>query len=321
MEVFILTGDALDVSTEVLVLKYAQTLYGVDGLAVDRLVTAGFRVRESLPKPGKYRLVDTRGQLGAAKVLFVGVEPLRDFGYGAIREFARRALSSLAETMPTMSDVTFTLHGAGYGLDEFEAFRAELAGLLDAFENQDCPRGLRRVTFVEKNVGRADRLRQQLTELQAVGVLGPRNLQRSPLVSQLESLRTAGVESGDKTHVFVAMPFDAEFDDRYHYGIQRAVNSAGYLCERADLSTFTGHVVTWVKERIDTARLLIADLSTANPNVYLEVGYAWGKGIPPVLLAADAGDLRFDVKGQRCLVYKNILTLEELLTRELKNLR
>ena len=76
-----------------------------------------------------------------------------------------------------------------------------------------------------------------------------------------------------------------------------------------------------MKERIDSARLLVADLSTANPNVYLEVGYAWGKGIPTVLVARDTADLRFDVKGQRCLVYKNsIKKLEESLTKELKNL-
>jgi hypothetical protein len=121
--------------------------------------------------------------------------------------------------------------------------------------------------------------------------------------------------------VFVAMPFAPEFDDYFHYGIQQAVNTAGFLCERADLATFTGDVIVWVKERIDSARLLVADLSTANPNVYLEVGYAWGKGIPTVLLARDRADLKFDVKGQRCLLYTSIRRLEELLTRELGGLK
>ncbi len=140
-------------------------------------------------------------------------------------------------------------------------------------------------------------------------------------MSQLEPLRTAGARSRGKPHVFVAMPFAPEFDDHFHYGIQQAVNTAGYLCERADLATFSGDVITWVKERIDSARLLVADLSTANPNVYLEVGYAWGKGIPTVLLARDATDLKFDVKGQRCLVYGSIRKLEELLARELTQLK
>jgi hypothetical protein len=52
----------------------------------------------------------------------------------------------------------------------------------------------------------------------------------------------------------------------------------------------------------------------------LEVGYAWGKGIPTVLLARDTADLRFDVRGQRCLVYNSIRKLEDSLTSELKAL-
>jgi hypothetical protein len=229
---------------------------------------------------------------------------------------------SLAGALPSASHVAFTLHGAGYGLDETEAFRSELAGLLDAIESGDCPQGLRRLTIVERNPGRVRRLQQQLRELLPGGpaTFVPSRASASP-ASRLEPLRSAGAQSQTKAHVFVAMPFAPEFDDRFHYGIQQAVNTAGYLCERADLATFTGDVIAWVKERIDTASLLVADLSTANPNVYLEVGYAWGKGIPAVLLAAESADLRFDVKGQRCLMYKSIRTLEELLTRELRNLR
>ena len=72
------------------------------------------------------------------------------------------------------------------------------------------------------------------------------------------------------------MPFKNDMDDTYHYGIQGAVRAAGFLCERADLSTFVGDVMHWVQNRIRTSSLVIADLTEANPNVYLEVGYAWG---------------------------------------------
>jgi hypothetical protein len=107
-------------------------------------------------------------------------------------------------------------------------------------------------------------------------------------------------------------------DDLFHYGIQGAVNAAGLLCERADLSAFTGDVLDWVKNRISSAKLVIADLSSANPNVYLEVGYAWGVRVPTVLLARDANELKFDTRGQRCLVYNSIKNLEDLLRNELQ---
>lgn len=114
------------------------------------------------------------------------------------------------------------------------------------------------------------------------------------------------------------MPFAPLFEDRFHYGIQRAVNASGLLCERADLATFTGDVLVWVKQRISSASLVVADLSSANPNVYLEVGFAWGRGIPTVLVADQATDLMFDVRTQRCLIYGgSIKRLEKLLTAEL----
>jgi nucleoside 2-deoxyribosyltransferase len=76
----------------------------------------------------------------------------------------------------------------------------------------------------------------------------------------------------------------------------------------------------WVRQRIESAALVVADLTTANPNVYLEVGYAWGRGLPTVLLCKDTADLKFDVRGQRCLIYKSIRQLEVSLTRELTTL-
>jgi hypothetical protein len=138
--------------------------------------------------------------------------------------------------------------------------------------------------------------------------------------ARAERPRAAGYASSTKAHVFVAMPFKEEMDDVYHYGIQSAVRDAGFLCERADLAAFTGDVLTWVRDRIKSSSLLVADLSDGNPNVYLEVGYAWGCGVPTVLLTRDAASLQFDVRGQRCLVYKRIKDLEESLCKELKDL-
>jgi hypothetical protein len=320
MDIRVLQGDALEISADVLVLKYAQALYGVDELVVDRLEAIPLKVRNKLPKPDDVSLIDTRGHLGAKSVLFVGVVALRRFGYKEIREFSKRALTSLAGAKPGASHIVFTLHGAGYGLDEAEAFRAELAGIIDTAESGDCP-GIDLVTIVEYDAGRAERLQTLLDAILPGAAAKPAVATHTIATAQLERLRSAGAPSRTKPHIFVAMPFAKEFDDPYHYGIQQAANAAGYLCERADLSTFTGDVIAWVKERIDSARLLVADLSTANPNVYLEVGYAWGKGIPTVLVAREAADLRFDVKGQRCLLYDSIRKLEASLTSELKALR
>jgi len=76
----------------------------------------------------------------------------------------------------------------------------------------------------------------------------------------------------------------------------------------------------WVRTRISSANLVIADLTSANPNVYLEVGYAWGRGVPTVLLVKNSTDLKFDVRGQRSIVYSSIKDLEQKLANELISL-
>jgi hypothetical protein len=316
------TGDVLQTKSDVLVLKYAQALYGVDAAVVERLEAAGISLRSQLPRPGMFRLIPTQGALMATSVLFLGMPELWNFDYAAIREFGARALSSLSGA-PQTRRVVLTVHGPNFGLDESESLRAEVAGLLDSIARSEYPESLEAVAIVERDAGRAKRLQDVLYT-----VLRGRQVEARPgpttsevLSATRRSLSDVGERSIEKPHLFAAMPFAKEFDDRFHYGIQRAAESAGFLCERADLSSFTGDVLNWVRNRIESAAFVVADLTTANPNVYLEVGYAWGRNIPTVLLVSNEQDLKFDVRSQRCLVYdSSIRRLEELLTSELKSL-
>lgn len=314
-------GDVLEFPADVLALKYAQNLYGAD-LAVYERLSESSRETLPLPKVNGFKLLSTGGIIVPESVLFVGVPPLRQFGYQQIREFGRKVLVSLAGQAPLTKHLALTIHGPGYGLDEIEAFQSEVAGVLDAIATDDYPADLSRISFVERNHGRSERLKDVLGELIPGGIidLGGKRMLDSFGEQPRDTLRTAGYASAGKPRVFVAMPFADSMDDLFHYGIQGAVNAAGFLCERADLSSFVGDVMEWVKQRITRATLVIADLSTANPNVYLEVGYAWGCGRPTVLLVRDTAELKFDVRGQRCLTYKSIKHLEEILCKELKAL-
>jgi hypothetical protein len=132
-----------------------------------------------------------------------------------------------------------------------------------------------------------------------------------------------GDASERKPHVFVAMPFTDDLDDLFHYGISRAISEAGFLCERIDASPATGDIVARIRERIETAAFVVAELTGANPNVYLEVGYAWGRDVPTVLLTRESelASLCFDVRGHRCVTYKSIRDLEHKLTQELRALK
>jgi hypothetical protein len=319
MQIQVLQGDATRIAVDVLALKYAQARYGLDSFVFERLIQAGHNREETSPLPGEYRLLPSPPGISASNVLFVGTESLWSLGYLEIRVLARSILSALNQALPTTKTLAVTVHGPNYGLDEAESFEAMIAGLVDAVDGGEAPKALEIITFAEINTGRAKRFQSLLAQLLPEGLVQSGHTAERTADSR-ERLRSVGYASESKSHVFVAMPFSEDFDDVYHYGIQGAVNRCGALCERADLSAFTGDVLSWVRDRIRTASLVIADLTTANSNVYLEVGYAWGCGVPTVLLTRDASDLKFDVRGQRCLTYKRIKDLEEKLATELRNL-
>ena len=316
------TGDATNYCVDVLVLKYAQSAYGLDREIIRRLMGIGFEIDKLAPRPEQFEIVSSQGVTSAPELLFVGVNSLVNFGYKEIRKFSRLALTALQEVAPNSTHIGITLHGVNYGLDEAEAFEAEVAGFIEALQDNLFPQGLEAITFIERDKARALRIKKILRRMLPDGYIG--NKSKSILNGQssdfAEHIRLVGYASETKPHIFVAMPFAEEMEDIFHYGISSSVKGAGYICERADQSSFTGDILDWVKRRIRSSSLLVADLTDANPNVYLEVGYAWGCGVPTVFLVKNPDQLKFDVKGQRCLVYKSIKNLEEQLTNELRNL-
>ncbi len=282
-----------------------------------------------------YRYIDTKNGIKAHYALFVGVVDIFDFDYQHIRQFSAQVLQILANEAPNTQHLIMTIHGPGYGLDEIEAFKAQLAGYLDALQRGQLPLALKQITIIEINPQRVQRLRQACEKSLDDANYATRTknrwsyrltLQQSNDKFNKSSSTTRTVErveiiSAEKAHVFVAMPFMKEMDDVFYYGIQQPVHAAGFLCERVDQDAFTGDILDRVKKKIETAVLVIAELSGANPNVYLEVGYAWGKERPTILLVKNEQELRFDVRGQRCLKYERIKDLEDILHIELRKLQ
>jgi hypothetical protein len=66
---------------------------------------------------------------------------------------------------------------------------------------------------------------------------------------------------------------------------------------------------------------MIALLNDANPNVYLEIGYAWAKAKPTILILKNGHNPHFDVRGQRYIEYRTISELRKKLTVEIASLR
>jgi hypothetical protein len=311
----IINGDILQTQCDVVVLKYAQKLYGADRAAA---LALGLGENQLATVPGGDLLVSARGKLACKNVLFVGVQPLYEFGYAEIRSFARRALAALATADVERESVAMTMHGVGYGLDEREAFTAQTAGLLEYLTDPAAGWQPRTVTIVERAPGRFQRLQPLLQTLLLKSGYG--RVEGQPRGVRVPRLPDAGINSNLKKHVFVAMPYSDDMEDTYEFGIKEPVNESGCLCERCDRDVFTGDVLERIKLWIADANVVIADLTGANPNVYLEVGYAWGKGVPTLLIAREGEDLKFDVKAQKCIFYRNITHLRKQLSVYLRGL-
>lgn len=300
----VLHDDVFRVACDILVLKFAQGFYGVDSAVADALEIGEASMRLAI---GRTMVVPTDGRPWI-NVLFLGVEPLHRFGYTAIRRFGKEVLSSIASIRAPRDTLAMTMHGVGYGLDEKEAFTSQLAGLLEYLSDAHQTWRPREILFVEQSATRAERMKTLLEQ-----ILKDSGFDKERADHQHVHLPDAGVASDKKPRVFVAMPYDDVMEDVYEQGIKPTVNDAKCLCERCDHAIFTGDILDQIKEQITSATVVIADMTGSNPNVYLEVGYAWGKGIPTLLVAKKGEDLKFDVKTQKCIYYKNITDLKKQL--------
>lgn len=277
IKVSVFHGYAFNVKADALILKYGKTSYGLEKIVEREFNRLGASITEKLPiHVGEYFFTENKNITLTKNILFIGIEPMEDFGYKEIREYRKNALASLAKVGQRIETILMTIQGPLLGLDENEAFSCQIAGLLDSITNKNSPADLKEIIFVERSATTAAILQNVIQKLFTSGEIPlPDEAEVQQIAKNTtETLRSVGIQSESKKKIFVAMPFASSFDDCFHYGIQGAVNSFGYLCERADLNSFTGDVMEFVKERIANSDFVIADLTTANPNVYLEVGYA-----------------------------------------------
>jgi len=103
---------------------------------------------------------------------------------------------------------------------------------------------------------------------------------------------------------FVMMPFGDWFDLYYQNIYVPAIKEAGFEPVRADEVFTTGSVVEQIWEQIGKAKVLLADLTDKNPNVFYELGLAHAAKKPVVFAAAKVEDVPFDLRHLRVILYE-----------------
>lgn len=114
--------------------------------------------------------------------------------------------------------------------------------------------------------------------------------------------KTVSVGSGDSC--FVMQPFAPPLGDYYEKIYKPAIEKAGLRPMRADDDIFaTGKVIDQIWSGLTQAKVLVAELTSRNPNVFYELGLAHALRKPVVLVSSKEDDVPFDLQHIRVIYY------------------
>ena len=155
------------------------------------------------------------------------------------------------------------------------------------------------------------------------------------LKSELDNIRNNSINAcpiwegrnfpTESDYCFILMPFTDTSDVQkvYRDHVKPVLESGcGLRCERADDIYDINGVMQSVWEGINRARLVVADLTGKNPNVFYELGIAHTLGKPVIILTQSMEFVPFDLRHLRCIVYeykpRSITKLETALENTVK---
>ncbi len=148
----------------------------------------------------------------------------------------------------------------------------------------------------------ADLLAEHDDKLRVVDVSSASETQggESPTLKKLErSVKVAATDT-----CFVMMPFAAPLGDYYESVYKPAIEKAGLVPVRADAEIFgSGKIMDQIWSGIRGAKVLVAELTTRNPNVFYELGLSHALEKPVVLISSNEGDVPFDLHHIRVIYY------------------
>lgn len=122
-----------------------------------------------------------------------------------------------------------------------------------------------------------------------------------------------------RKRVFVVMPFARKFEDVYVIGIREVAERLGLVVERADDIEHDDQILQVVQQKIRDHELIVADITTPNPNVFYEVGYAHACGKTTILISDKEQKTPFDLQSFNIIFYESLIDLREKLERRIRS--
>lgn len=128
---------------------------------------------------------------------------------------------------------------------------------------------------------------------------------------------------------FVIQPFDGgKFDKRYEDVYKPAITAAGLTTYRVDEDDLSQVPIDTIEQKIRASVICVADITSNNPNVWYEVGYAFASKKTVILVCSDERkeNYPFDVRNRNILNYKtesasDYQEFREKLTKRISKLK
>jgi hypothetical protein len=160
---------------------------------------------------------------------------------------------------------------------------------------------------------RGQRIRMSVDGIEVLETIVPRPLvgtstglfawDNSPVQFQEVKIRR------DRPRAFVIMPFAEPFDTLYREVIKPEAEELDFKIERVDEIHGPGIILDDIRRQIEMAHVVVAEISTPNPNVFYELGYAHALRKPAVLLVRreEGRAMPFDIRGYRAIFYDDTI--------------
>ena len=107
-----------------------------------------------------------------------------------------------------------------------------------------------------------------------------------------------------KSDVFVLMPFTDALQPVYTDHIQKVVADLNMTVARADDFFTADSIISDIWNAISDARIVVADCTGRNPNVFYEIGISHTLGKRVILMAQSTDDVPFDLRHIRTIIYQ-----------------
>lgn len=124
---------------------------------------------------------------------------------------------------------------------------------------------------------------------------------------------------------FIIQPFDNDkFDKRFEDIFKPAIEKSGYDAYRIDKDLSVRIPIDEIEKNISESQICFAEITTDNPNVWYELGFAFACDKDVIMICSDerTGKFPFDIQHRHVITYKtssksDFESLEDTITRKI----